>query len=183
MVLGVFAMTGILISTYATFTTDITSISLDKNYLDWNNSFPAISFCLIRGKNTSTLREFFNKYWSENNMRKPDKYMSYVKMVLSYIYHSPNHFIEPCDPECATLNETCGVNITYLRDKFVPKTCDEIIVGVSYRNRNYTCQELFVKYEYTEMGTCFIANSLHSVYVIFYLFFFWKFMRSFLSSK
>lgn len=172
MILGAIAMTFILISTYTTFNTNITAISVNTDYLDWNNTFPAVSICLLRGKSTEMIRDIFpiNPNDAKLELKKPYiKYMSFIKMVASYLYHNPTQNIEVFEPYCANENLTCGVNITLLREILSPKTCDEIIVGVNYMGTNYTCQELFKPFR-TEIGLCFIANSLHSVYVHLFLY-------------
>lgn len=171
MILGAIATSTILISTYSTFKGDLTAISVSTDYLDLNISFPSVSLCLLRGKNTNLLREHFPMDGSNNVKEVPRKmYMNFIKMVSSYMYHNPHSFIDPAqnvktkEDYCEDLNSTCGVNITLLRDLYIPKKCDEIIVGVTFMGKNYSCQEIFKTYR-TELGLCFIANNLHSVYV------------------
>lgn len=35
-----------------------TSINLDTNYLDWNNTFPSVSICLTLGYSTNKIKEY-----------------------------------------------------------------------------------------------------------------------------
>lgn len=155
----------ILKSTFHTFTNEIMSINLDRNYLDFNNTFPAISVCMMKPRSTNPLRFYLRNYHeSTRNVTNFDlsKIMAHVKVAQAYLYHSPTSQMEDFKEYCLTANKSCGLDLAILKDQFWVKECDEAITSVSYQGKNFSCKDLFVKYQ-TEMGICFTTNSIYSV--------------------
>lgn len=155
-------MGNIFMSTYKTFTNEVIAINLDPNYMQFNNTFPAVSLCLVKGKLTTPLQALLNEMFTADNNNQIKSLMKHVKIADILIYHNPlqKSFVD--FNHCLTQNKTCGMNLEMIKEKLLVKECDEIIVNVMYQGKTYSCKELFVKY-HTEMGMCFIANSLHSV--------------------
>lgn len=154
-------MSRIFLLTFRSFENDAISINVDTAYLHWNNTFPAVSICFSKGRNTNAIRNYLMEYWEANQIKPPQKVMSYIKLLQSFLFQSPNQPIEILDDYCQYQNETCGLNLKVLQNRFLPKKCDDFIVNVTYLGRLYECQDLF-KLFHTEMGYCYIANSLHS---------------------
>lgn len=155
---------GILLkSTIYTFRNEVININLDRNYLEFNNTFPAVSICMIRGKTREPMRLYLNEYHQSqpNGSFDMNKLMTHVKVAQTFLYHSPMSQLEEFQ-YCEKQNESCGLNLTILTEKFAVKECDEAIIAASYKGKNYTCKDLFVKYR-TDMGLCFTTNSVHSV--------------------
>jgi hypothetical protein len=92
------------------------SINIDSSFLHWNNTFPAVSVCFAKGRSTTALKTYFGEYWRTNNVTKPTKVMSFIKLVQSYLFINPNNLISTDDDYCGQQNKTCGVDFDALRD-------------------------------------------------------------------
>lgn len=66
-------MCNILLSTLDAFATGAISISVETSYLEFNNSFPSISLCMIKGRSTSSIRSYLKEYWKANNITVPSR--------------------------------------------------------------------------------------------------------------
>lgn len=66
-------MCNILISTMESFASQAISISVETSYLEFNNTFPSISLCFIKGRSTNSIRSYLKDYWSANNITIPTK--------------------------------------------------------------------------------------------------------------
>lgn len=67
----------IFVYTNEAYANDAISINFDTNYLEWNNTFPAISFCMLRPTNPDSkykIEQFVRKYYEEKNIEEPDEY-------------------------------------------------------------------------------------------------------------
>lgn len=65
----------ILVYTVNDYANDAMSIHFDTSYLDWNNTFPAISFCMLQSSDPNaigTVLTFVPKYYDDHNITKPD---------------------------------------------------------------------------------------------------------------
>lgn len=139
-----------------------TSINLDTNYKDWNNTFPAISICMTKGRSTNMIKDFLIKYWKSTNYTVPEG-IRFQKIILNYLFLNP---YQPLDgihlKTCSEYNETCGVDLDILKLKLLPQSCKDFISDVTFMNQRIeNCESLFKHYK-TEIGDCFTANSLNS---------------------
>lgn len=102
-------------STFDRFANDSININVDTMYLRWENTFPAVSFCLVKG-NLSIVKEFVSPFMKENNITIPRKYgvVKYFKLLQDYLFLSPNNLIDEFE-FCDTLNSTCGLNVELLQ--------------------------------------------------------------------
>ena len=155
-------MCSTLSTTINDFGSKSTSINLDTNYRDWNNTFPAISICMMKGRSTTKLKEYMENYWSSNNIPIPPRAIRYYRAIQSLMfinYHQPLDGVNVAD--CMKFNNTCGIDLNVLKNDLLPQTCNEFMVSASWLGREVPCETIF-KLHKTEIGQCFIANSLYS---------------------
>ncbi|XP_053686311.1 sodium channel protein Nach [Sabethes cyaneus] len=153
-------MSYILLYTLDSFQETV-NIHIDTSYLRWNNTFPAISICYTKGRSINSIGKFFEKYWKENNISKPAKASNYFRLAQSYLFVSPNSNIDLRGSVCTGMNRTCDMNWDTMQKMFFPHACNEIFVDVKFLNTSVQCDKIF-KLLQTEMGPCFVANSIYS---------------------
>lgn len=154
-------MSRIFILTYENISEDAISIQVDTSYLHWNNTFPAISLCLSKGRSTVAIKAFVKEYFDANNLTYPKRDMNFLKLIQTYLFQSPNVQIDELDQFCDTLNTTCGSHLETLQNLFFVYSCKAFMFDLTYLGEKYdNCEDLF-KFEKTEVGFCFSANSLH----------------------
>ncbi|KNC28028.1 hypothetical protein FF38_06823 [Lucilia cuprina] len=100
----------IFLLTLTRFFSDSISIGIETTYLRWNNTFPAVSFCLTKNRSSSRVMEFVK---TENITHKVSA-TNYVKNLHDYMFTNPNH-IHFKEDYCDGLNSTCGVDILRVR--------------------------------------------------------------------
>lgn len=64
----------IFVCTIDAYANDAISINFDTAYLNWNNIFPAISFCMLRSGNPQSewrIKNFIRGYYAEHNIKEP----------------------------------------------------------------------------------------------------------------
>lgn len=69
-------MITIFIYTIDTYADGSISIHFDTSYLEWNNTFPAISFCMQEPTDPYSkekIRSFLLKYYAEQNFTEPNQ--------------------------------------------------------------------------------------------------------------
>lgn len=69
-------MVVIFVYTIDAYANDAITINMDTAYSKWNNTFPAISFCMLRPFNPSAeykIKGFIQKYYAEHNIKEPDQ--------------------------------------------------------------------------------------------------------------
>uniref|UniRef100_A0A1A9WF38 EGF-like domain-containing protein n=1 Tax=Glossina brevipalpis TaxID=37001 RepID=A0A1A9WF38_9MUSC len=108
------------------------SITVETTFLRWNNTFPAVSFCLIRNRSTVPIQ----KYVREQNIPFTSVESAYVKTLQEYIFSNPNN-MQLKTMSCEGLNSTCGVDILQARKKLFPSSCEDFMFNVSYLNKPY----------------------------------------------
>lgn len=107
-------MVFILQLTLKRFYTDVITIDVDTSYLHWDNTFPAISICLTKGRSSTTkLKDYLN----DAKIPYSSSEISFVRIIHFYMFMSPDSLGFSLKKECAGLNETCGVDIELLRSK------------------------------------------------------------------
>jgi hypothetical protein len=139
-----------------------TSINLDTNYRNWNNTFPAISICMIKGRSTQKIQDFMTNYWQINNISmekiSPRIYRS-IQSLLFIDYQQPLDGISIGN--CDDFNSTCGVDIEILKKTLLPQNCSDFMTSFKFLEREMNCWNFF-KIQRTEIGDCFTANSLYN---------------------
>lgn len=63
-----------LYNTVNSFNNDAFTVNIDTTYLQWNNTFPAVSFCMQRPldvKAEDKIRNFIIKYYGKHNIENP----------------------------------------------------------------------------------------------------------------
>lgn len=112
----------------------------------------------------------------------------YYKFIRDYVFVTPIMPIEAFD-YCRQLNSTCGINLDVfieqvnkskeakknhsidtdypysfafaLHPQLFPKTCSDFMFNLTYMGREHKqCENLF-KMHKTELGVCFVANSIY----------------------
>ncbi|CAO1425194.1 unnamed protein product [Diamesa tonsa] len=160
--ISIYSMFVILAQNADDYDSQATTINLDTNYKDWNNTFPAISVCVTKGRSTNKIKDFLTAYWNTTNQTAPIG-IRYYKIILSYIFLNP---YQPLDgiilKTCSDYNETCGVDLSILKRYLLPQSCKDFMRELIYFNRRIdNCESIFKHYK-TEIGDCFTANSLYS---------------------
>lgn len=64
----------IFVYTIDAYANDAISINFDTAYLNWNNIFPAISFCMLRSADPKAewhITHFIRSYYKEHNIEEP----------------------------------------------------------------------------------------------------------------
>lgn len=154
-------MTNILSATLNDFATKLTTINVDTSYRDWNNTFPAVSICMTKGS-TKELESFMMNFWKTTNHTIPSRLPRHFRAVQSFMFANYERPLDGINLDnCLSYNQTCGVNITVLRDSLLPKSCHDIMTSVTFLGEAVDCREVFQRHS-TEIGDCFIANSLYS---------------------
>lgn len=155
-------MCSILSSTYEEYGSKSTSINLDTNYREWNNTFPAVSICMTKGRSTNLIKEYMENYWLSRNTTIMPRAIRYYRAIQSLMFIN---FHQPLDGvnvgNCLELNETCGVNMDVLTRDLMPRTCNQFMTRVLWLGRELPCEQVF-KLLKTEIGMCFVANSLYA---------------------
>ncbi|KAI8125107.1 Pickpocket protein 19 [Lucilia cuprina] len=145
----------IFLLTLTRFFSDSISIGIETTYLRWNNTFPAVSFCLTKNRSSSRVMEFVK---TENITHKVSA-TNYVKNLHDYMFTNPNH-IHFKEDYCDGLNSTCGVDILRVRKELLPKSCEDFMTNISFRGMLYeNCTDIFTFHE-LEMGYCYLSNNL-----------------------
>lgn len=65
-----------LVYSVDTFNNDAFTVNIDTNYLQWNNTFPGISFCMQKPLDVISedkIRNFIIEYYEKNNIENPFK--------------------------------------------------------------------------------------------------------------
>lgn len=65
-----------LVYSVDTFNNDAFTVNIDTNYLQWNNTFPAISFCMQKPLDVISevkIRNFIIEYYEKHNIENPFK--------------------------------------------------------------------------------------------------------------
>lgn len=68
----------ILTYTMDAYDNDAITVNMDTSYLRWNNTFPAVSFCILRPFNyyaETRVRDFASQYYADNNIEDPFGYI------------------------------------------------------------------------------------------------------------
>lgn len=105
-------MVYILRLTYKKYYTDLITIDVDTLFLHWDNTFPAVSICLTKGRSST---EKLKDYVKKASIPYTVSDVSFIRLIHSYMFMSPENLRFPLKNECAGLNETCGLDIALLR--------------------------------------------------------------------
>lgn len=133
-------------------TLNVSSITLDTNYRDWQNVFPGVSVCFDKGlRAPKTYLQAITKGDIKNAMANNFKSLAFLNRV------SPLEGVKIEDFK--KFQQQYNVNITALRNSFLPQNCREFMLNVRFLGQELDCSGAFIKFE-TEVGTCFIANQL-----------------------
>lgn len=144
------------------FNTKATSINLDTNYLDWNNTFPAISICMTKGRSTEKIKTYMTDYWNETDQPIPTRAIRYYRAIQSLMFINYHQPLDGVNVEnCLEFNETCGIDMDILHKDLFPQTCEDFMTYVAFLGQEVPCEDVF-KLHQTEIGDCFTANSLYS---------------------
>lgn len=139
-----------------------TSINLDTNYLDWNNTFPAVSICMAKGRSTKKIENYMQEYWTANKQPVPPRAIRHYRAIQSLMFINIQQPLDGVNVDnCLEFNETCGFDMDILKRALFPQTCSDFITHVKFLGLEIPCEDIF-KLHHTEMGDCFTANSLYS---------------------
>lgn len=139
-----------------------TSINLDTNYRDWDNPFPAISICMMKGRSTDPIKQYIGNEHVKENGEKIKLLMRHYRAMQAVIFMNYNEPMEGINLEhCFELNETCGLDIRKAKQELLPKSCKSFMEKTFFLEKEVDCEDFFKLYE-VEQGTCFVANSIYS---------------------
>lgn len=157
-----FYLTSTLASTINEFSSKSTSVNIDASYRDWNNTFPAVSICLTKGSNTK-LTNYMTAIWDQSGISLPRVERTRISRSIQHLLFMS--YDQPLDginvPACTKYNETCGIDLAIVKKALIPHDCHQIMKNVKFLGKDVDCDEYF-KLHRTELGECFIANSLYS---------------------
>lgn len=137
-----------------------TAIMPDTSYLNWVNAFPAFSFCLAKGRNTEPIRNYIKENVAEEH--RQNLALRHYRAMQSTLFLNSRDPLEGITlSHCLEINDTCGIDIELAKKKLLPKNCEEVIEKVKFLDVEIPCGEVF-KLHQTELGACFIANSIYS---------------------
>ncbi|XP_065092261.1 sodium channel protein Nach [Ochlerotatus camptorhynchus] len=153
-------MTLILLYTLESFDETV-NINIETSYLRWNNTFPATSICYTKGRSLKSIGKFLEDHWANRNLTKPVKFSSFLRLAQNYLFVSPSNSIDDRGMICSGMNETCNLDLETMQKLFFPQSCSEIFVDVIFLGKVYRCEDIF-KLFHTEMGPCYVANSIYS---------------------
>ncbi|KAL5273696.1 hypothetical protein ACFFRR_000445 [Megaselia abdita] len=114
-------MVFILKLTFQRYYSDMITIDVDTLFLHWDNTFPAVSICLMKGRSSPKIRDYIKA--AKVPYTGPE--ISYVRLIHSYMFMTTVNTEFSMKNECAGLNETCGVNIDVLRNVLFVHTPEE----------------------------------------------------------
>ncbi|XP_055599892.1 sodium channel protein Nach isoform X2 [Uranotaenia lowii] len=137
------------------------NINIDTSYLRWNHTFPAFSICYLKGSAMVPISKFLEEFWEATNITKPSKLLGYQRLAHSYTFISSSASVVGKHGMCTGRNSTCDLNLEVLRQLFVPQDCTKVFEDVKYLGISYPCEKFFRLFG-TEMGLCFVANSIYS---------------------
>lgn len=138
-----------------------TAIMPDTSYINWINAFPAVSFCLTKGRSTEPIKQFIMDNMDDNYPKKDLIIRHYRVMQSAMFLNTRDPFEGMTLSHCLEINDSCGIDIEYARNLLLPKTCDKVIDKIFFLGVEMKCQDIFKFYQ-TELGSCFIANSIYS---------------------
>lgn len=151
-----------LSSSLSQFNSKATSINLDVNYRDWNNTFPAVSVCLMKGRSTEGIRDYMLNYWNATNIATPNRPIRHYRNIQNLLFMTSHQPLDGIDVDrCLELNTTCGVDVEIVKRELFPKTCKVFMSLVKFLGQEVDCEEIFKPHR-SEVGECFTANSLYS---------------------
>lgn len=104
----------IFLLTMTRYFSDSISIGIETTYLNWNNTFPAVSICLTKNRSSSRVMEFVKAEQVEHKVSTTN----YVKNIHDYMFTNPNN-INFKEDYCNGLNSTCGVDILRVRKEVI----------------------------------------------------------------
>lgn len=160
--LSITLMCMVLSSSLNEFGSKATSINLDVNYRDWNNTFPAVSICLMKGRSTDGIREYMLNYWNATNFPTPNRPIRHFRNIQNLLFLTFHQPLDGIDfTRCLELNASCGVDVEIVKGELFPKSCKEFMTHVKFLGREFDCENIF-KPTRSEVGECFTANSLFS---------------------
>lgn len=139
-----------------------TSINLDTSYRDWVNSFPAVSICLSKGRTTVPLKAALGNtlyFVNGSTMQIQMRHFRVMQALLFVDYQKPTEGISL--DACLEMNDTCGMDLNVQRNILLPTTCHRVMSKLTYLGEELNCSNIFIPYE-TELGRCFVANSLYT---------------------
>lgn len=139
-----------------------TAINLDTAYRDFDNVFPAISICLTKGRSTAEIKNLIGSEFVKPDGEKMKLAMRHYRAIQGYLFMN---YIEPLEginiEHCSDLNDTCGIDFQIVRNALAPDTCRGVIDKMFFLGKPVHCEDFFDRFD-TEIGVCFVANSLYS---------------------
>jgi hypothetical protein len=160
-ILSFMGLSKFMYSTLEEYFTDIVIINVETSYLDWINTFPAISICFRKGYSTKPIQEVMTKYWEENDVSETPNDRFFWRTLQNYMFISSLSPIDNYNEACEDFNSTCGVDLDFLRSQLLPRNCNEFMYGMKLFGKKIgNCSEYFELHK-TEVGYCFIANSIY----------------------
>lgn len=144
------------------FSERATSINLDTNYLDWNNTFPSVSICMTKGRSTDKIKNYMTDYWEATNHPIPPRAIRYYRAIQSLMFINNQQPLDGVNVDnCLEFNDTCGIDMEIIRRSLFPQTCNDFMSYVAFLGEEVPCEDVF-KLHRTEIGDCFTVNSLYS---------------------
>lgn len=89
------------------------------------------------------------------------KFPRYYRSIQNILFLNPEQPLDGINTDiCLAFNETCGIDIKTLKRTLLPSQCHDVIKGLSFLGEKLNCEKVFKLYQ-TEVGDCFVGNSLY----------------------
>ncbi|XP_053609848.1 pickpocket protein 19-like [Plodia interpunctella] len=142
------------------------SFVVETTYKDWNTDFPSVAVC--ENDNTKRIEEISDKLWGEDhdfNMEEVLKEIAFFKGITYYT--SEFCGLENPLSDCVKGNlsqyaNMVGNEVIYVQ---VRSSCEDTFANCSWNGESFPCCKYFRPME-TELGTCFVINSIQGRYVL-----------------
>ncbi|KAK9731145.1 Amiloride-sensitive sodium channel [Popillia japonica] len=148
-VAAIISSISLCLSNWNRYSANPTVVSLQKDYRNWNNPFPAATVCFIYKTNDLLVAEYIERKWGINNTDPQyDYYAEFVKAVANISYQSLD-VLKKYENDSALNN----VDMMDLAVKVYPDS-DGNLVTFDTKTKTKWVRIM------TEMGICFMMNSM-----------------------
>ncbi|XP_055920688.1 uncharacterized protein LOC129952225 isoform X2 [Eupeodes corollae] len=142
--------------TFKRYFSDPVSMIVDTEYIHWNFSFPAVSICLIKGKFSSSLIPLIDKF----NITYKGSKTNFLRLVHTCMFENSLRFDLTQLKKCGELESVYGIDVEEINAMVLPQDCKQILDFLSFNNKLLINCSRFLKFHKTEIGYCFIFNTI-----------------------
>lgn len=95
--LSAFCMIYFILSTIEGFQREPVATNLETDNILWNNTFPSVSICLVRGRRSTKVQLWLQDYWKRMNLPTSFKPISFNRLALQYLFVTHNNIVDGGD--------------------------------------------------------------------------------------